>query len=249
MNTLSSKETRAMSSTQTLNSATQARKARLAQLQSLKRKQPPTDDDNEPSSSSRPSAPKSPRYDPQPSSSTSEAEPPTDTSTLNDNAQIAGEDEDEVVLNPHLSHRNYDPATKTARLGFEATPSTTTSTLESRAAALAASTKDLELASDTSAPLDLFTLQPKKANWDLKRDLERKMVVLGVRTDNAIARLVRERVAAAQKAKGNAGTGGDAEAGGLEGATLVEALNVKEREAEEEERREREEVEGIGEGV
>lgn len=45
-----------------------------------------------------------------------------------------------------------------------------------------------------------FKLQPKKPNWDLKRELDKKMDVLNARTDNAIARLVRDRITGAQKA-------------------------------------------------
>ena len=42
--------------------------------------------------------------------------------------------------------------------------------------------------------VDLFKLQPKKPNWDLKRDLEAKLEVLNVRTDNTIAQIVKERI-------------------------------------------------------
>jgi coiled-coil domain-containing protein 12 len=70
-----------------------------------------------------------------------------------------------------------------------------------------------------------------------------------VRTDNAIARLVRERIAKQKEAakarsggaNGPALDGGDNDAAGIEGATLVEATHVREREDEEDLRREREE--------
>ncbi|KAJ8109628.1 hypothetical protein ONZ43_g6081 [Nemania bipapillata] len=95
--------------------------------------------------------------------------------------------------------------------------------------------------------IDLFKLQPKKPNWDLKRDLEKKLEVLNVRTDNAIAKLVRERIANAQAAANKTaqpiaadGDDGSTEAAGMDGVALVEGLRVRERE-EEEERREREE--------
>ena len=97
-------------------------------------------------------------------------------------------------------------------------------------------------------PLDLFKLQPRKPNWDLRRDLDAKLEVLAVRTDNAIARLVRERVAAAQKSAAGPEMlaapppegGGDGDAAGLDGVALVEGVRVREREEEEDERRERE---------
>ncbi|KAK5171068.1 uncharacterized protein LTR77_004212 [Saxophila tyrrhenica] len=208
-----------MASTQALNAASQDRKARLAQLKSLKRKEPPSNDDE-----SQPNAAKSPRHD-------------------------ASEEPAEDDTSHYLSGRNYDPLTKSARLGFESAPSSTAETLEARAASLAAETKkkkEEEEAADK--PLDLFTLQPKKANWDLKRDLERKLEVLNVRTENAIARMVRERIGRQQRKAREVGVNGegDGEAAGIEGTTLVEGANLREAEEREEARREREEEEEIG---
>ncbi|KAL1584511.1 hypothetical protein WHR41_07042 [Cladosporium halotolerans] len=205
-----------MSSFAALSAAAQDRKSRLAQLKSLKRKQAepseePTDDDGQP-------VPKSPRKE----------ATPDDASR-------------------YLSGRNYDSETKGPRLGFENAPDEGQETLEQKATQLAAESKrQAEEEEQKDAPLDLFKLQPKKPNWDLKRDLDRKMEVLNVRTDNAIARLVRERIAkqkeaAKARAGGAAPNGGDGDAAGIEGATLVEATNVREREDEEDARREREE--------
>lgn len=205
-----------MSSVAALSAAAQDRKSRLAQLKSLKRKEAepseePTDNDGQP-------IPKSPRKE----------ATPDDTSR-------------------YLSGRNYDFETKGPRLGFENAPDEGQETLEQKAAQLAAESKrQAEEEEQKDAPLDLFKLQPKKPNWDLKRDLDRKMEVLNVRTDNAIARLVRERIAkqkeaAKARAGGAASNGGDGDAAGMEGATLVEATNVREREDEEDARREREE--------
>ena len=213
-----------MASTQALSAAAQDRKARLAQLKSLKRKQP---DESQDDHAAEP-APKSPRND--------------------------EEVEDAPSTNKYISGRNYDFETKGAKLGFDAAPSEGRDTLENKAAALAEETKrQAEEEEKADKPLDLFKLQPKKPNWDLKRDLERKLEVLNVRTDNAIARLVRERIANQQQAakarasgaNGSAnGTGeseGEDEAAGIEGSTLVEATNIREKEDEEEARREREE--------
>jgi len=38
---------------------------------------------------------------------------------------------------------------------------------------------------------DLINIQPKKPNWDLKRDLERKLSKLKPKTDHAISTLIR----------------------------------------------------------
>ena len=152
------------------------------------------------------------------------------------------------VTRLHLSGRNYDAETKGPKLGFEQAPidSLDKPTLEEQAAEVEAQVKQqtAEEAQDEKG-VDLFQLQPKKPNWDLKRNLEPKMDILNVRTDNAIAKLVRERIAGAQKSAAKS-TGGEAsntdgEAVGMDGVALVEGLRVREQEEEQEERREREE--------
>ncbi|KAI0395434.1 cwf18 pre-mRNA splicing factor-domain-containing protein [Xylariaceae sp. FL0594] len=204
----------------TLSAAADDRKARLAKLKTLKRKQP-TDEIVAPESERSPS-------------------PPAEADI---SARI-------------LSGRNYDAETRGPKLGFEAPPTLGMEgpTLEEQAALVEEETrrKAAEDAKDDQG-IDLFKLQPKKPNWDLKRDLEKKLEVLNVRTDNAIARLVRERIANAQAAARKSaqvqpstgdgdgdGDEGSAEAAGMDGVALVEGLRVREREEEEEERKERE---------
>ncbi|KAL2110751.1 hypothetical protein VUR80DRAFT_733 [Thermomyces stellatus] len=191
-----------MSTQNSLLAAADDRKARLAKLKSLKRKQP--DDEIAP---------------PEPHRSPSPSKDPT----------------------RHLSGRNYDPETRGPKLGFESPPVGDGPTLEELAANAEAEVKEKakeEEAGDKG--VDLFKLQPKKPNWDLKRDLEAKLEVLNVRTDNAIARLVRERVQGAQaQAAAGGRKEGDGEAG-MDGVALVEGVRVREREEAEEERREEE---------
>jgi coiled-coil domain-containing protein 12 len=185
-----------MSSQTTLQAATQDRKARLAQLKSLKRKQPEPSTENDASFE------------------TPTAEQPT---------------EEVDVTRTYLSGRNYDPETRGPKLGFEATPIEGKETLETRAAALAEETRQAaEEEEKTDAPLDLFKLQPKKPNWDLKRELKEKMQILDVRTDNAIAKLVRERLEGQKKVEGAPG-----------GDDLLTKVHAMEREEEEEEKREK----------
>ncbi|KAI1812534.1 cwf18 pre-mRNA splicing factor-domain-containing protein [Poronia punctata] len=197
----------------TLGAAAEDRKARLAKLKTLKRKQP-TDEIVAPESERSPSLP----------------------AEADISARI-------------LSGRNYDAEARGPKLGFEAPPTLGMEgpTLEEQAAIVEAETrrKAAEDAKDDQG-IDLFKLQPKKPNWDLKRDLEKKLEVLNVRTDNAIARLVRERISNAQAAAKKtaqpvaAGDENDGEAAGMDGVALVEGLRVREREEEEEERKERE---------
>lgn len=215
-----------MSSTGTLGAATQDRKARLAQLRGLKRKQP---------------------EDPAPGNEDNH----NDSSTT-----AAADDEDKApsVTTTYLSGRNYDAVTRGPKLGFESAPNDGQDTLEVRAAALELAQRDAVAREEEAqdAPIDLFKLQPKKPNWDLKRDLKERTAVLDVRTKNAIARLVRERLEADRKKKiaegrgAEAGDGDEAAALPLEGGELLEAVHVRERQEEEERRREKEEDEEVG---
>lgn len=205
-----------MASHASLDAAATERKARLAKLRSLKRKQPPTDSE-----------------DPD----TSELPPPIPT-----------EASQSPIADPttqYLSGRNYDPETRGPKLGFESAPNADQETLEDRAEAIAVETKEKEERERREEkPIDLFTLQPKKPNWDLKRDVARKMEVLNARTENAIARLVRERVEGQKRKEVETNTGGvgrDAESVGMGGSELVEGVHLREKEEAEEERREREE--------
>lgn len=206
-----------------LDAATTERKARLAKLASLKRKQAPTEELSTDSSDA--------------------------TSTLNGAPPATASD----TITSHLSLRNYDPVTRGPKLGFEAPPILPDQeTLETRAASLAKETKAAEEKAEKEQAegkgIDLFDLQPRKPNWDLKRDLARKMEILNQRTDNAIARMVRERIEGQRKKEieskanrpGINGNGeGQDETVGIGGVDLVEGVHVRERAEEEEERRDK----------
>ena len=174
---------------------------------------------------------------------------PIETDTNHSTSTPSDEPEESApsVTTTYLSGRNYDPSTRGPKLGFENAPSENQETLEIRAREIVVTTKKAaEEEEKAEKPIDLFKLQPKKPNWDLKRDVARKMERLDVQTDNAIARLVRERIEAQKKkqletANGSSKLGdGEGEAVGLRGEELVEGVHVREREDAEEERRERE---------
>lgn len=198
----------------TLDAAASERKARLAKLASLKRKQPGSD-------------------------ATVEVQGGEQASTTD----------------KYLSGRNYDLETKGPRLGFENAPSGDVDTIESQANRIVISATEQAAKEEAEAEkgIDLFKLQPKKPNWDLKRELAERMRPVDVKTQNAIARLVRERIENAKKealrkqnTSNDATDEGQGEEVGIEGPALVEGLHQMEREDEEEERREREaEEEGI----
>lgn len=211
-----------MASHASLDAAATERKARLAKLKSLKRKQPPTDSEDPDTSELAPSA-------------TTEVSPqaPADPTAQ------------------YLSGRNYDPKTRGPKLGFDSAPNAEQETLEDRAATMALETSEKEERErKDEKPIDLFTLQPKKPNWDLKRDVARKMEVLNARTENAIARLVRDRVEGRKRkevetSNGDIGKGQNGESVGIGGPELVEGVHLREREEAVEERREREEDAGL----
>ncbi|KAJ4306190.1 hypothetical protein N0V88_000986 [Collariella sp. IMI 366227] len=155
-----------MASHATLSAATDDRKARLAKLKSLKRKQPePTDNDDDDDTS------------------TNLAQEPTTSS-------------------PQQQQNNaLTPPTQDAPSSASKRPPTlhlAEPTLEEQAHDLEDESRRqaaLDAAQAADKGIDLFKLQPKRPNWDLKRELNLKMEVLNVRTENAIARLVRERLA------------------------------------------------------
>ena len=197
-----------------LDAAATERKARLAKLASLKRKQPPSEDQEA-------------------------------TTVGGSLSQPSTKDSDTLK---HISGRNYDPETRGPKLGFENAPTEGKETLEDRAQILALAAREQEeREKKDDKPLDLFTLQPKKPNWDLKRDLAKKMELLDQRTDNAIRRMVKDRIEG-QKRKDKERLNGsvgkvEGENLGIGGADLVEGVKVREREEEEEEKRERKEAE------
>jgi coiled-coil domain-containing protein 12 len=195
----------ASASHSSLDAAAIERKARLAKLASLKRKQPGSD-------------------------------------TTTDADKEASE-ESGSHTHIYISGRNYDVATRGPKLGFENVPSSNVSTLEQQAEAISTATAEQAAKDDAEADkgIDLFKLQPKKPNWDLKRDLAAKMKILDVRTQNAIARLVRERIENAKKnalQKGEGKSAGEegSEEVGIDGNTLVEGVHLREREEAEDAR-------------
>lgn len=241
----------------TLATAALDRKARLASLQRKSLKRPAAGEaaDQQP-------PPKSPKL-----SHDLAADDAPQNSENSEAPEATSEQAISSTTDRYLSARNYDPQTKQPRLGFETVPKLLLSheggTLEARAqAVLAEQTRaDLEhqnLRQEGSDPaqqpqqltsLDLTDLQPKKPNWDLKRELARRMAVLDVRTDNAVARLVRARVEAEkekgkerartrQKAgerKGEVGTGPREEREGVRVEERVQQEAMKQGMEEEEE--------------
>lgn len=143
----------------------------------------------------------------------------------------------------YISGRNFDVLTRGPKLGFEQLPSASEATVEQEAARIAQNTSEQAARdqAETDKSIDLFKLQPKRPNWDLKRDLAERMKVVDAKTQNAIARLIRERIEKTKKeAQSRQKHVDEGEELGVEGSTLVEAVHLREQEEQEEEQRDRE---------
>lgn len=134
-------------------------------------------------------------------------------------------------------------------MGFAQAPSEGQETLEALAHEIVAHTKAQQLADEKGdKPIDLFSLQPKKPNWDLKRDVDKKLERLNAKTDAAIAKMIRQRIEETEKKKELEKLDGG-EAVGIERnlGTMVQEWEREmeiEREAEAEEDEDEDEDEG-----
>ncbi|KAM0792428.1 hypothetical protein ACM66B_005105 [Microbotryomycetes sp. NB124-2] len=113
----------------------------------------------------------------------------------NADGQAGDDDDDDQVFR----FRNYDPETGQARKHARTQDS---DTVEHQVEGMA----DQVIADDQvrrAQELDLSNIQPKRANWDLKRDLDRKLAKLKPKTDMAISQLIRKRLQAQKSASAN----------------------------------------------
>ena len=189
-------------STASLDAAAAARKERLSQLKSLKRKQPSAAPDTSEEVADKAAA-----------SSTS---PPNKDDGTKDVSHL-------------LSGRNFDIEERAPKMGFVSQPSAGQETVEEIAANIAEETRKQRVEVEKEdKPLDLFNLQPKKPNWDLKRDVEKKMERLNQRTDIAIARLIKARLDEQRTQKG-----GEVEGGENVKPNLVTLVAEREKEGDE----------------
>ncbi|KAH8549570.1 mRNA splicing factor [Umbelopsis sp. PMI_123] len=100
---------------------------------------------------------------------------------------------------PELSFRNYQPTDENLKKNTNiATPDDINNTVEQETRNI---TKEaLEEAERLQKEeIDLFSLAPKRANWDLKRDVEKKLESLDKLTQRAIAEIIRERLKSESK--------------------------------------------------
>jgi len=104
---------------------------------------------------------------------------------------------------PDLSFRNYQPMDDELQKNVNiATPDDVKNTVELETKNITKEALE-EAERMQKEEIDLFSLAPKRANWDLKRDVEKKLERLDKRTQRAIADIIRERL----KSESKSGTG------------------------------------------
>ena len=136
-----------------------------------------------------------------------------------------------------LSGRNFDIEERAPKMGFTFAPNEGQETIETKAEEIIEAVKARQKEEEAGEkPIDLFNLQPKKPNWDLKRDVDKKLERLKPRTKSAIAKLVRERInaAKAKSTESGAADGGDDAANSAVEGRLAELVKDREREREDE---------------
>ncbi|XP_053915859.1 coiled-coil domain-containing protein 12 isoform X1 [Cuculus canorus] len=105
-----------------------------------------------------------------------------------ENKQFREDDEEETVKHKELKLRNYEPEDE--ELKKRKVPQAKPASVEEKVKEQLEAAK-LEPIIDE---VDLTNLAPRKPDWDLKRDVAKKLEKLEKRTQRAIAELIRERL-------------------------------------------------------
>ncbi|CAL1705282.1 unnamed protein product [Somion occarium] len=104
-------------------------------------------------------------------------------------------DREGPVEEPVIKHRTFDPETRGLKKHTPEDDVVMEDTVEKKVEGLAEKII-AEDAERRAQELDLFNIAPKRANWDLKRDMEKKLTKLDRQTQQAIHTLIRQRLAA-----------------------------------------------------
>ncbi|EEB06755.1 complexed with Cdc5 protein Cwf18 [Schizosaccharomyces japonicus yFS275] len=107
-----------------------------------------------------------------------------------------GNDNENETNSSVLKFRNYDPVTQAPKMGFVEPPTIGEETVEKVAANIEEETQKVleEQQAIPEEELDLTSLRPKKATWDLERDLKERMTALETATQNAKAYYIRQTI-------------------------------------------------------
>ncbi|KAF5358521.1 hypothetical protein D9756_001364 [Leucocoprinus leucothites] len=106
----------------------------------------------------------------------------------------AGEATDDAS-EPLFKPRNFDPESRTIKKHTRDDDVEMEDTVERNVAGLAERIIQEDKARQAQE-LDVFNIAPKRPNWDLKREMEKKLAKLERRTQEAIHTLIRQRLAA-----------------------------------------------------
>lgn len=106
----------------------------------------------------------------------------------------AGENGGEEPTDGILKTRNFDPETRTLRKRA-AEDESMQDTVEKDISGLVEKII-IEDEQRRKQELDVFNIAPKRHNWDLKREMEKKLAKLERKTQEAIHTLIRQRLAA-----------------------------------------------------
>ncbi|KAK4684365.1 coiled-coil domain-containing protein 12, partial [Tremellales sp. Uapishka_1] len=95
-----------------------------------------------------------------------------------------------------FKQRNFDPETRQIRKrgGEDETEDTVEKAVEGLAERIIKEDEEKR-----KEELDLFNIAPKRANWDLKRDMTNRMAKLERKTNESIATIFRQRLQAMRK--------------------------------------------------
>ncbi|KAH9848905.1 mRNA splicing factor [Lenzites betulinus] len=96
---------------------------------------------------------------------------------------------------PVIKHRSFDPETRTLKKRGQEEDVEMEDTVEHQIEGLAEKII-AEDAARRAQDLDLFNIAPKRPNWDLKRELDKKLSKLERKTQESIHTLIRQRLAA-----------------------------------------------------
>uniref|UniRef100_A0A8C3PPX8 Coiled-coil domain containing 12 n=1 Tax=Calidris pygmaea TaxID=425635 RepID=A0A8C3PPX8_9CHAR len=105
-----------------------------------------------------------------------------------ENKQFREDDEEETVKHKELKLRNYEPEDE--ELKKRKVPQAKPASVEDKVKDQLEAAKPEPIIDE----VDLANLAPRKPDWDLKRDVAKKLEKLEKRTQRAIAELIRERL-------------------------------------------------------
>ncbi|KAJ7156983.1 cwf18 pre-mRNA splicing factor-domain-containing protein [Mycena crocata] len=101
---------------------------------------------------------------------------------------------DDGSTEPIIKSRNFDPESRTLKKRAIISEDVDMDTVERDVAGLAENI----IAEDEerrAQELDVFNIAPKRPNWDLKREMDKKLAKLQRRTQESIHTLIRQRLA------------------------------------------------------